>query len=102
MGLELVILGDINPNFTGLLIPDSKLEKPDIVFLLLDVPEEVSARVRIAADESYTENCRWVQALDSKLRGLYTTTAGLVNDGMEVIRGYGMLTSALDLRISPS
>ena len=54
--------------------------------------------VRIMVDESHAENCRQVQALDSKFRGLYTTTAGLVNDGTEAIRGYGRLASALDVQ----
>ena len=39
----------------------------------------IRKRVRITVDESHAENCRWVQALDSKVRGLYTTATGLVN-----------------------
>ena len=48
-------------------------------------------------DESNAENCRWVQALDSKFRGLYTTAAGLVDDSTEAIRDYGRLASVLDV-----
>ena len=91
------MLGDLNPNFTGLLFPDSELDKPDLVSLLQDVPEEIRDRVNIAVEESYAENCRRVQALESKFRSLYTTAAGLVNDSTEAIRGYGRLASALDV-----
>ena len=48
-------------------------------------------------EESHAENCRQVQALDSKFRSLYTTATGLVNDGTEAIRGYGRLASALNV-----
>ena len=59
---EPVILGDINPNYTGLLCPDSQPEKLDIASILQDqdVPEELKERVRLPVDKSHTENCRWV------------------------------------------
>ena len=62
---EPVILGDINPNFTGLLFPDSQPEKPDMISLLQDVPEVIRKRVRIAVNDSHAKNCKRVQALDS-------------------------------------
>ena len=82
---EPIILGDINLNYTGLLFRDSQPEKPDIASILQDqdVPEELKERVRIAVDESHAKNCWQVQVLDSKVRGLYTTAEGLVNDGTE-------------------
>ena len=38
-----------------------------------------------------------MQNHDSTVRDIYSIAAGLVNDGMEVTRGYGILVSALDV-----
>ena len=48
-------------------------------------------------EESHTLNCERLQALDYKCRSLYSSGVGLVNDGMEAIRGYGWLVSALNI-----
>ena len=95
---EQVIFGDLNPSNTGPLFTDSEPEKPDLVSLLQDVPKEKRDRVVLAMKESHTENCEWVQALDSKCRCLYSTAAGLVNDGMKAIRGCGRLVSVLNVQ----
>ena len=47
--------------------------------------------------ESHTRNWERVQNLDSITRSLYTTAAGLVNDSMEAIRGYGKVVAALNV-----
>ena len=85
----------LNPNQNAFLFPSSELEKPDMDSLLQEVPDKIRFRVNLTVEESHAENCRWVQALDSKFRSLYTTAVGLVNNGMEKIRGYGRLASAL-------
>ena len=38
-----------------------------------------------------------VNLLDSKIRSLYTAAAGLVNDGVETLRGFGKVQIALDM-----
>ena len=85
----------LNPNQNAFLFPSSELEKPDMDSLLQEVPDKIRFRVNLTVEESHAENCRRVQALDSKFRSLYTTAVGLVNNGMENIRGYGRLASAL-------
>ena len=51
-------------------------------------------------EEVHTRNMERVQLLDNVVREVYSIAAGLVNDGMEVIRGYGKLATALDVRLS--
>ena len=48
ISLEPVVLGDINPNHTSLIFPGNEPEKPDLDSLLLDIPEEIRARVNLA------------------------------------------------------
>ena len=93
-----VVYGDIDPNYTGLLFPDSGLETPDLTSLLPDsVPEEVKRRIFLATKESHTRNCERVQNLDFITRSFYTTAGSLVNEGTEAIRGYGKVVAALDV-----
>ena len=80
--------GDLDPNYTGLLFLDSGLETPDLESIMGDsVPEDIKSRVLIAVKESHAKNCERVQNLDSIVRNLYTSASGLVNDGMEAMRG---------------
>ena len=39
-----------------------------------------------------------MQLLDAKARSLYSSAAGLVNDGVETLRGFGKVQTALDIR----
>ena len=39
-----------------------------------------------------------MQALDSTIRRLYEAASGLVNDGVETLRGYGLVQAALDIQ----
>ena len=39
-----------------------------------------------------------VQLWDSKAKSLYSAAAGFVNDGVETLRGYGKVQTALDVR----
>ena len=92
-----IFFGDLNPNYTGLLFPDSRLGKPDLASLLDTVPENIGRRVLLKIEEVNTRNLERVQNLDSRVRDIYSIVAGLVNDGMDVTRGYGKLVSALDV-----
>ena len=38
-----------------------------------------------------------LQLWDSKVRSLYSSSLGLVNDGVESYRGYGWIQTALDV-----
>ena len=40
-----------------------------------------------------------VQALYAKARSLYSSAAGLVNDGVETLRGFGKVQTALDIHL---
>ena len=92
-----VVYGDLDPSYTGLLLQDFGLETPDIASLLPDsVLEDIKSRVLLVLKESHARNCERVQNLDSIVRDLYTTAAGLVNDGMEGTRCYGMVVAAHD------
>ena len=93
-----VAMGDLNPNYTGLLFPDTELEKPDLSSLVEDLPEEVRRRILLTVEESHQENLRRVQVLDQRFRSLYTSATGLVNDAMETYRAFGKVTAALDIR----
>ena len=64
------------------------------------VPEDTKGRVLHVMEEVHTRNMERVQLLDNVVREVYSIAAGLVNDGMEVIRGYGKLATALDVRLS--
>ena len=94
-----VAMGDLNPNYNGLLFPDkTKLEKPDLSPLLEDMPEEVRRRILLSVEETHRENLRKVQVLDQRCRNLYTSAKGLVNDAMETYRMFGKVTATLDIR----
>ena len=92
-----LVFGDINPNYHGLLFPDTSLEKLDLASLLDSVQEKVKGRVH-HMEEVDVRNMERVQLLDNVVRKFYSITAGLVNNGMEVIRGYGKQATALDVQ----
>ena len=62
------------------------------------VPQDIKVRILAAARQSTANNQEMVQLLDSKIRSLYTTASGLVNDGVETLRGYGQVLTALNVR----
>ena len=48
ISLEPVALGSLNLAYTGLVFPGTELEKPDLVSLLQDIPEEIRDWVNLA------------------------------------------------------
>ena len=91
--------GALDPSYQGLIFPDSSLEAPDLESFMGDsVPNDIKDRVLIAARESHARNQEKVQNLDSKIRSLYTTASGLVNDWKETLCGYGKVLTALNVR----
>ena len=61
------------------------------------VPKVIRGIVILEMEGVHTRNLERVQNLDSTVRDIYSIAAGLVNDGMDVTRGYGKLVSALDV-----
>ena len=61
------------------------------------VPQEIQAKILSAVRQAHLNNLQRVQQWDSKVRSLYTAASGLVNDGIESLRGYGQIQAALDV-----
>ena len=61
------------------------------------VPQEILTRILAAVRQSHANNQEMVQLLDSKIRSFYTAASGLVNDGVETLRGFGRVQTALDI-----
>ena len=61
------------------------------------VPQGIKDRVLIATRDSHTRNQEKVKLLGSKFKSLYTTASGLVNEGVDTLRGYGKVQTALDI-----
>ena len=56
------------------------------------VPEEVRGGIFHCMKDVHTRNMEKVQLLDNVISELYSILAGLVNNRMEAIRGYGKLS----------
>ena len=90
MGPQPTVLRELDPTYQGLVFPDFRLEEPDLESIMGDiVPQEIQTRILAAARQSHANNQEMVQLLDSKIRSLYTAASGLVNDGVETLRGFG-------------
>ena len=61
------------------------------------VPQEIKAKILVAVRQAHLKNLQRVQQWDSKVRSLYFAALGLVNDGVETLRGYGQIQTALDV-----
>ena len=73
------------------------MEKPDLTSLMDIAPQDTKGRVLHTMKEVHARNMERVQLLDHVVREVYSIRAGLVNDGMEVIRRYGKLATALNV-----
>ena len=49
-------------------------------------------------EELHRANLERNKAMDAKIRALYSAASGAINDFLEVVRGYGKVVMALDLR----
>ena len=96
---QFTVMGELDSSYQGLLFPDLSLEDPELESIMQDeVPQEFKTRILAAVKQSQANNQQMVQLWDSKARSLYSTAAGLVNDGVETLRGYGKVQTALDVR----
>ena len=62
------------------------------------VDPETKERIMNTVNQSLASNRDKVQVLDSTIRSLYTVASGLVNNGAETLRGFGLVQTALDVR----
>ena len=93
------VLGDLDPTYQGLIFLDSSLKEQDLESIMGDlVPQDIKDMVLTATRESHTSNQEKVQTLNSKIRSLYTSASGLVNDGVETLPGYGRVQTALNVQ----
>ena len=91
-------MGELNPSYQGPLFPNFCLEQPELEFIMGDqVSQEVQTRILMAVRQAHSNNLQRVQQWDSKVRSLYSAASGLVNDGVESLRGYGLIQTALDV-----
>ena len=90
---------ELDSTYQGLIFPDFSLEELDLESIMEGlVPQEIQTRILVAVRQSHANNQEMVQLLDSKIRSLYTVASGLVNDGVETLRGYGWVQTALNIR----
>ena len=93
-----MVLPELDPAHQGPLFPDLSLEDPDLESIMGDeVSPEMKIMILAAVKESQANNKQMVQLLDPKARSLYSSAAGLVNDGVETLRGFGKVQTALDI-----
>ena len=91
-------MAELDPFYQGLLFPDLSLEDPDLESIMGDkVSPEMKVMILTAVKQSQANNQQMVQLLDTKARSLYSSAAGLVNDGVETLRGFGKVQMALDM-----
>ena len=96
---QLTVIGELDSSYQGLLFLDFSLEELDLESIMEDlVPQEIQSRILAAARQSHANNQEMVQLLDSKIRSIYTMASGLVNGGVEILRGFGKVQTALDFR----
>ena len=92
------VMLELDPSFQGLLFPELSLEDPDLESIMGDeVFPEMKVKILTAVKQSQTNNQQMVQHLDAKAKSLYSSATGLVNDGVETLRGYGKVQTALDV-----
>ena len=98
MGPQPTVIRELDPTNKGVVFLDFSLEDPDLESIMGDRdPMDIKVRILAAARQSHANNQEMVQLLDSKIRSLYTAASGLVNDGVETLRGFGRVQTALNV-----
>ena len=89
---QLTVMEELDPAYKGLLFPDLSLEDPDLESIMGDeVSPEMKTKILAASKQSKANNQQMVQLWDSKAKSLYSAAAGLVNDRVETLRGFGKM-----------
>ena len=93
------LLGELDPAYQGLIIPECSPESPDLESIIGNsVNPETKERIMNAVNQSLASNRDKVQVLDSTIRSLYSAASRLVNNGAEILRSFGLVKTALDVR----
>ena len=79
---------ELDPTYQGIFFLDLSLEVPEMKTMILMVVKE-----------SRTNNQQMAQLHGAKAKGPYSSAVGLVNDGVEILRGFSKVQIALDIRL---
>merc|ERR1712239_65405 len=72
LGPQKTVMGELDPNYQGLLFLDICLEQPELQSIMGDqVPQEVQAKILLAVRQTHVNNLEKLRAWDSKVRTLY-------------------------------
>ena len=89
---------ELDPSHQDLLFHEISMEDLDLESIMgYEVSLELQTMILTAVKQSQANNQQMVQLWDSKARSLYSAAAGLVNDGVETLRGLGKVQRALDI-----
>ena len=98
LGSQNTVMGELDPDYQGLLFPDICLEQPELQSIMGDqVSQEVQTKILQAVRQAYVNNLARLWVWDSKVRNLYSAGLGLINDGVESYRGYERIQTVLDV-----
>ena len=66
-------MGELDPDYQGLLFPDICLEQPELQSIMGDqVSPEVQTKILTAVRQAHVSNLERLQVWDSKVRSLYS------------------------------
>ena len=86
LGSMPTVMGELNPAYKDPIFPDFCLEQLELESIMGDqVPQENQAKILLTVRQAHLNNLQRVQQWDSKVRSLYTTASGLVNNRIESI-----------------
>ena len=86
---------ELDSTYQGLIFLDFSLEEPELESIMEGIVPQT--RILAAVRQSHANNLEMVQLLDSKIRSLYATASGLVNERMKTLRGFGRVETAVDV-----
>ena len=94
------VMLELDPTYQGLLFPDLSLEDLDLESIMGDeVSPEMKVMILSAVQRSQANNQQMVQLLDAKAKSLYSSAVGVVNDGVKMLRRFGKVQTAVDIRL---
>ena len=89
---QLTVMEELDPAYKGLLFPDLSLEDLDLESIMGDeVSPDIKTKILAASKQSQANNQQMVQLWNFKAKSLYSAAAGLVNDRVKTLRGFGKM-----------